>query len=69
MLSARRRDISSDQFINLPSGYNSALMLGSIDPVKFNVDLYNQTVKLVGDVSQVGIGLVYSLDDVLKFLK
>lgn len=64
MLSARQRDVSSSQFIQLPAGYNSALMLGGIDPVKFNVDLYNETVKLVGDVSQVGIGLVYSLDGI-----
>lgn len=62
MLSARQRDASSERFITLPPNYKSAFILGGIDPVKFNVELYNKTVKIVGDVSQVGIGIAYSLD-------
>lgn len=64
MLSARQRDVSSEQFYQLPANYSSGFSLGGVDPLKLSVDLYNQTLKVVGDVSQVGIGVVYSLDAV-----
>ncbi|MDP2676746.1 MAG: serine protease [bacterium] len=56
MVSSRQTDIPVEKLITLPAGYSSGFAIGGIDPVKFNVDLYNETVKLVGDVSQVGIG-------------
>lgn len=56
MVSARQTDIPTEKFIALPPNYSSGFAIGGLDPVKFNVDLYNETVKLVGDVSQVGIG-------------
>lgn len=68
MISARQRDTSSERFISLPSNYQSSFLLGGVDPVQFNVELYNKTVKLVGDVSQVGIGVVYAIDAVRQFM-
>lgn len=68
VLSARQRDVSSDKFISLPSNYTSGLNLSGIDPLKFNVDLYNKTLKVVGDVSQVGVGIVYSTDIIRDLL-
>lgn len=56
MVSARQTDIPIEKLITLPAGYSSGFAIGGLDPVKFNVELYNETVKLVGDVSQVGIG-------------
>lgn len=64
MVSARQRDVSSNRYISLPSNYQSAFMLGGVDPLKLSVELYNKTVELVSDVSQVGVGIVFSLDRV-----
>ncbi|PIR69404.1 MAG: hypothetical protein COU47_03475 [Candidatus Niyogibacteria bacterium CG10_big_fil_rev_8_21_14_0_10_46_36] len=56
MVQARQIDIPSEKLIILPPNYSSGFAIGGLDPVKFNVELYNETVALVGDVSQVGIG-------------
>jgi len=69
IISARQRDISSEKFISLPPNYQSGLILGNIDPLKLNIQLYNETLKIVGDVSQVGIGIVYSADELREIMK
>ncbi len=69
MVSARQRDVSTNRYISLPPNYQSGLALGGIDPLKLNIDLYNRTVDLVSDVSQVGIGIVFSLDRVEELIK
>ncbi|MBI4114706.1 MAG: trypsin-like peptidase domain-containing protein [Candidatus Niyogibacteria bacterium] len=56
IVSSRQIDVPTEKFIALPPNYSSGFAISGLDPVKFNVDLYNETVKLVGDVSQVGIG-------------
>ena len=69
IISGRQRDVSSEKFINLPANYQSGLTLGSIDPLKLNIQLFNETLKVVGDVSQVGIGIIYSADELRKMLE
>lgn len=69
IVSARQRDVSSEKFINLPPNYQSGLTLGSIDPLKLNIQLFNETLKVVGDVSQVGIGIIYSADELRKMME
>ncbi len=69
IISGRQRDISSEKFITLPPNYQSGLMLGSIDPLKLNIQLFNETLKVVGDVSQVGIGIIYSADELRKMME
>lgn len=64
VLSARQRDVASNQFISLPPGYSSGFSLGGVDPLKLSVDLYNQTLGVVGDIAQVGIGIAYPMDTV-----
>jgi len=68
VLRAREKDSSSEQYISLPEGYSSGLNLGGIDPLKFNVDLYNKTLEVVSDVSQVGVGIASSIDNVRVLL-
>lgn len=69
IISSRQRDVSSEKFINLPANYQSGLTLGSIDPLKLNIQLFNETLKIVGDVSQVGIGIIYSADELRKMME
>lgn len=69
MLSSRQRDISEEKFIVLPQNYQPGFQMGAIDPLKLNIDLYNETVKLVGDMSQVGIGIAVSTDELNKLIK
>lgn len=69
IISARQKDVSSEKFISLPPNYQSGLMLGNVDPLKLNVQLYNETLKIVSDVSQVGIGIVHSSDELKKMME
>lgn len=69
VMSARQRDATSEKFITLPAEYSSGIQLGSIDPIKFNVDLYNETVKLVSDVSQIGVGIASAADGARELLR
>lgn len=68
IVSARQTDVPVEKLIQLPPNYSSGFAIGGIDPVKFNVDLYNETVKIVGDVSQVGIGFVSASDHISALL-
>lgn len=69
VLSARQRDLPTDSFITIPEGYSSGITLGSVDPLKFSVDLYNKTLEVVGDVSQVGIGIATSADVIRQLMR
>lgn len=69
IISGRQRDVSSEKFIALPPNYQSGLTLGNIDPLKLNIQLFNETLKIVGDVSQVGIGIIYSADELRKMME
>lgn len=68
IVSARQTDVPVEKLIQLPQNYSSGFAIGGLDPVKFNVDLYNETVKIVGDVSQVGIGFVSASDHIYALL-
>lgn len=62
VVSARQKDKTSEKAISLPPGYAPAVSFGGTDPVRLSVELYNKTLEIVGDVSQVGIGVAYSSD-------
>lgn len=62
VMAARQRDKTSEKIIKLPPNYSSAVSFGGTDPVRLSVELYNKTLDIVGDVSQVGIGIAYSTD-------
>lgn len=69
LMSSRQRDTGSDRYITLPPGFSSGFRVGNTDPLKLSVDLHNETLKAVGEVSQVGIGVVHSADTIRSLLK
>ena len=68
VLRSRQLNIQEDRFIILPPDYTPAFAIGSLDPVRLNVDLYNETLKVIGDVSQVGIGFATAIDTVRELV-
>lgn len=62
VIAARQRDKTSEKIITLPPGYSPSVTFGGTDPVRLTIELYNKTLGIVGDVSQVGIGIAYSTD-------
>jgi S1-C subfamily serine protease len=68
ILSTRQADAQSRRLLN-PEEYQSGVSLGgTVDPVRFSAELYNETVRLVEEVSQVGIGIIYSVEIADKLL-
>lgn len=62
ILSARKSDVQTHKLLD-PNQFSSGVSFGNVgDPAKLSAELYNETVKIVQEVSQVGIGIVYSLD-------
>ena len=69
VLSTRKSETQLHRLLN-PDNFNSGVSLGgNIDPLRFSAELYNETVRVVEEVSQVGIGVVYSIDIALDLLK
>ncbi len=62
VMAARQKDKTSEKIVKLPPNYAPAVTFGGTDPVRLSVELYNKTLDIVGDVSQVGIGIAYSAD-------
>lgn len=62
VIAARQKAKTSEKIMKLPPGYAPAVSFGGTDPVRLSVELYNKTLEIVGDVSQVGIGIAYSAD-------
>ena len=48
---------------------SSGMSLGGTDPIKLSAQIYNDMLKLVGEVSQVGIGIITSTDEIKKLMK
>ena len=68
ILSSRKSEAQVHKLLD-PNQFNSGVSLGGgIDPLRFSAELYNANVKIVEEVSQVGIGIVYSLDRALSML-
>ena len=69
VLSTRKSEAQLHRLLD-PDNFNSGVSLGgNIDPLRFSAELYNETVRVVEEVSQVGIGVVYSIDIALDLLK
>lgn len=62
VLSSRQREATESRFLKLPANYKPAFSLGGVDPLGLSVDLYNKTLATIGDVSQIGIGIVYPIN-------
>ncbi len=56
IINARANAVSENLFIKLPPGYSSGVYLSGIDPIVLSVETYNQNLRTIGDVTQVGIG-------------
>ncbi|TSC55465.1 MAG: HtrA2 peptidase [Parcubacteria group bacterium Greene0416_79] len=53
-----------------PDHYSSSMRTrAGIDPTKFTAEIYNETLKLVSEASQVGIGFIYSTDELKPFVR
>ncbi|MDP3740858.1 MAG: serine protease [bacterium] len=68
VIAARQKAKTSEKIVKLPPGYSPAVSFGGTDPVRLSVELYNKTLEIVGDVSQVGIGIAYSTDNLTSLL-
>lgn len=56
IINQRANDVNENLFIKLPPGYSSGVFLSGIDPIVLSVETYNQNLRTIGDVTQVGIG-------------
>lgn len=69
IIRAREQDVPTEKFIQLPENYSSGFSLGGIDPIRMSVELHNETLKTIGDVSQVGIGFATAADAARALLR
>lgn len=67
VINARKRDVSSEKFLDREQ-FSSGVSLGGRDPIQTSVDLYNETLKVVGEVSQIGIGFAASIDEARELI-
>jgi len=67
VINARKRDVSSEKFLDRDQ-FSSGVSLGGRDPIQTSVDLYNETLKIVGEVSQIGIGFAASIDEARELI-
>ncbi len=68
VLSARKSEAQTYKLLD-PSQFSSGVSFGGIgDPGVLSAALYNETVKIVEEASQVGIGIVYSIDLVRQLM-
>ncbi len=69
VLSARKSEAQTYKLLD-PNQFNSGVSFGGIgDPGVLSATLYNETVKIVEEASQVGIGIVYSTDLVRQLMR
>ncbi len=61
VINARANAVSENLFIKLPPGYSSGVFLSGLDPIVLSVETYNQNLRTIGDVTQVGIGFSSSV--------
>jgi len=63
VLSSRKSEAQTYKLID-PNKFSSGVSFGGNvgDPAVLSAKLYNETVKIVQEASQVGIGIVYSID-------
>ena len=68
MLSSRKSDAQIHQLLDADK-FTSGVVFGGTDPIRLSAELYNQTVKIVEGISQVGIGIVYPMDTVRELME
>ena len=68
ILSSRKSDVQIHQLLDADK-FTSGVVFGGIDPIHLSAELYNNTVKIVEGVSQVGIGIVYPIDIVRELME
>ncbi|ODS42261.1 MAG: hypothetical protein MSIBF_02695 [Candidatus Altiarchaeales archaeon IMC4] len=62
VINARANHIDERRFIKLPSDYSPIATFGGVDPIRLSVETYNENLRYIGEVSQVGIGFSSSID-------
>jgi S1-C subfamily serine protease len=62
IINARYASVNENQFLKLPSNYSPVMTLGDGDPIRLSVETYNANLRLIGDVTQVGIGYTTSIE-------
>jgi len=68
ILSSRKSDVQIHQLLDADK-FTSGVVFGGTDPIRLSAELYNNTVKIVEGVSQVGIGIVYPIDTVRELME
>lgn len=61
IINARANPVNENLFIKLPIGYSPVMTIGGVDPIGLSVETYNQNLRTIGDVTQVGIGFSSSV--------
>ncbi len=56
IINARANVVNEDMFIKLPPAFSPTMTIGGVDPIGLSVETYNQNLRTIGDVTQVGIG-------------
>ena len=64
IVSARQHETINREPINLDSIHTGVVLSGGIDPVKFSAQIYNDMLQLAKETTQVGIGIIYSTDEI-----
>jgi hypothetical protein len=62
VVNAQKSGDAADRKVVLPPDYSPATEVGGVDPVRLAVETYNNNLELVGDASQLSIGLAASAE-------
>ncbi len=65
VVNAQKSGDAADRKVVLPPDYSPTTRVGGVDPVRLAVETYNNNLELVGDASQLGIGLAASAEYVM----
>ncbi len=56
------------QFIQMPGNRGATMTIGGVDPILLAVETYNRAVALIGNTSQIGIGISTTSDYIQELL-
>jgi hypothetical protein len=62
VVNAQKSGDAADRKVVLPPDYSPTTQVGGVDPVRLAVETYNNNLELVGDASQLSIGLAASAE-------
>jgi len=68
LISSRKPEQTNRQPLDLEK-FRSGMKIGNIDPLRLSAELYNDILKLTEETTQVGIGIVYSVDEIDELIR